>query len=113
MASTPAQRLYAVYEAYSQAYDRRAQDWKDAETSAQADAIFNNVQTLEALYLQAAKQALDANGQTVEDAFDAARAAQSAVNDAYDEAKSIAEKIYLVGRVVSQVGDLINKAGGK
>jgi len=113
MASTPAERLYAVYEAYSQAYDRRAQDWKDAKTKAQADTIFKNVESLEALYLKAAKQALDANGQAIEDAFDAAKAAQKEVNDAYDEAKGIAEKIKLVGSIVGKVGDLINKAGRK
>lgn len=113
MASTPEERLYVVYEAYSQAYGRRAQDWKDAKTKAQADTIFKNVESLEALYLKAAKQALDTNAQAVENAFEAAKAAQKEVNDAYEEAKGIADKIKLVGSVVSKVGDLIKKAGGK
>lgn len=113
MASTPAERLYVVYEAYSKAYGRRAQDWKDARTNAQTDTIFRNVESLEALYLKAAKQALDTNAQAVENAFEAAKAAQREINDAYQEAKDIVDKIKLVGSVVSKVGDLIRKAGGK
>ena len=113
MTSTPADRLYAVYDAYSQAYARRAEDWKDAQTKAQADSVFKNVEALEALYLKAAKQALDANSKAVEDAFDAAKAAQKDINDAYANAKEIAEKIKLVGSVIGKVGDLITKAGGK
>ena len=113
MASTAQERLLAVYEAYSKAYDRRSQDWKDAKTNAQADAVAQNVEHLEALYLKAAKQSLDATGQAIEDALGAAKAAQKAVNDAYEGAKDLAEKIKLVGGVVGKVGDLITKASGK
>ena len=113
MNSTAADRLFAVYEAYSQAYDRRAQDWKEAKTKAQADAIFKDVESLEIAYLKAARQALDANGQAIEDAYQAAKTAQQEVDEAYKAAKGIADKIRLVGNVVGKVGDLIKKASGK
>lgn len=113
MASTPAERLYVVYDAYSQAYGRRAQDLKDSTTKAQADSVLRNVESLEALYLRAAKQALDATGQAVEDALKAAKAAQKDVTDAYEKAKSIADKLKLVGSVVSKIGDLVGRAAGK
>lgn len=113
MTSTAEERLFAVYEAYSRAYDRRAQDWKEAKSKAEADAVFRNVERLELLYLKAAKQALAANGPAVEAALDAAKKAQKSVDDAYTAAKSLAEKIRLVGSIVGKVGDLVSKAQGK
>lgn len=111
MSSSPEERLYAVYEAYSKAYDRRPQDWKEAATKGEADAIFRNVERLEAHYLKAAKQSLDANGQAVEAAYQAAKNAQKDVDDAYEKAKKLAERIKLVGGIVGKIGDLVKKAG--
>lgn len=110
MATTPQERLFAIYDAYSKAYDRRPQDWKDAKTNAQAQAVFNNVQRLEGLYLKAAKQALEANGAAVEAAYVAATKAQQDIDEAYQSAQALAEKIRLVGSVIGKLGDLITKA---
>lgn len=110
MATNPQERLFAIYDAYSKAYDRRPQDWKDAKTNAQAQAVFNNVQRLERLYLRAAKQALDANSAAVEAAYDAATKAQLDIDDAYQDAKALADKIRLVGSAIGKLGDLITKA---
>lgn len=108
--STAPERLFAIYEAYNSAFLRRAQDWKDAKSKAEADAIFRNVERLEGLYLKAAKQALDANGPAVEAAYADAKQAQKDVDDAYAAAKALADKIRLVGGIISKVGDLIAKA---
>lgn len=111
MASTPQERLYAVYLPYSRAYDRRPDDWKEANSADQAKAVYDNVERLEDLYLKAAKQALDANGDAVEQAYGAAKAAQKAVDDAYKNATDLAEKIKLVGSVIGKVGNLMKVAG--
>ena len=110
MASSARDRLHLVYDAYSLAYDRRLDDWKQTTSTAQADAISRNVDRLETQYLKAAKQALDATGPAVEDAYEAAKAAQKDIDDAYESAKSLAEKIALVGKVIGTIGDLLNKA---
>lgn len=108
--STPAERLSVIHEAYSKAYARRLQDWKDATSKAQADAIATNLYKLEEAYLRAAKQALDANSAAVEQAYRAARQAQQDTDEAYKAAKAIAEKIKLVSGVVTSVGELLRKA---
>jgi methyl-accepting chemotaxis protein len=110
--STGYDRLLAVYDAYSKAYDRRLDDWSKASSSAQAKAIADNVDALETHYLRAAKQALDANSAAVEAAFEAATRAQEKIDEAYKNSKSIAEKIRLVGEVVGKIGDLIDTARG-
>lgn len=109
--STAFARLLVVHDAYSKAYERRLDDWGNA-TSTQAKVISDNLDHLETQYLRAAKQALDANGEAVEAAFEAAKKAQENVDAAYKAAKGMAEKIRLVGDIVSRVGDLMNKAGG-
>jgi hypothetical protein len=109
--STASERLAIVHDAYSKAYGRRLQDWKEAKSQAQAKAVSDNLYGLELTYLGAAKQALDANGKAVEDAYDAAKAAQKEVDDAYQKAKALADKIRLVSGVATSVGDLLKKAG--
>lgn len=109
--SSAAERLAVIHDAYSKAYTRRLQDWKEAKSEAQAKAISNNLYRLEETYLRAAKQALDANGKAVEDAFDAAKSAQKGVDEAYQKAKAIADKIRLVSSIVASAGDLLKKAG--
>jgi len=111
--SSAKDRLFLIYEAYSAAYDRRDQDWKEAKSKAQAKAIFRNVERLELLYLKAAKQALDANGPAVEAAYEAAKGAQKAIDDAYNDAKELSEKIRLVSSVIKKVSGLVTKASGK
>lgn len=109
--STPAERLEVIRNAYSKAYSRRLQDWKDATSKSQAEAISQNLNRLEEAYLRAAKQALDANGAAVEAAYRAAKDAQKAVEEAYKSAKAIAEKIRLVSRIAISVGEMLRKAG--
>ena len=110
--STPADRLAAIHDAYSKAYARRLQDWADAQSDGQAQAISENLEELEDNYLKAAKQALDANGEAVEHAYDAAKQAQNDVDRAYQAAKGIADKIKLVSTCVVSVGDLVTTAAG-
>lgn len=113
MQSTPQERLFEVYESYRQAYDRRAIDWKECTTVAQAKSVAKNVDALETIYLQAAKQALETNSPSVELAYSAARQARADVDKAYQNAVALAARIRLVGNVVSKVGDLLKKATGK
>jgi gamma-glutamyl:cysteine ligase YbdK (ATP-grasp superfamily) len=110
--STCADRLAAIHDAYSKAYARRLADWAQAQADDQAQAISDNLEELELNYLRAAKQALDADGSAVENAYAAAKQAQTDVDDAYQAAKGIAEKIQLVSSVVTSVGDLLQKASG-
>jgi len=110
--TTPQERLFEVYESYRKAYERRTQDWKDATTTEQADAIEHNVEALERLYLDAAKAALDANGSKVEEAYVAAKKARENVDKAYEQAKALPAKIRLVGKLTGAVGDLVKKASG-
>ena len=110
--STTQERQFQIYESYHKAYSRRASDWKEAKTEAQANAISDNVELLENHYLDAAKNALDANGGAVEAAYDAASEARQAVEEAYGAAKGIATKIRLVGKLAGTVGNLLNKAAG-
>ncbi|MEE4455213.1 hypothetical protein [Novosphingobium resinovorum] len=110
--STNRERLHVIYDAYSDAYDRRLDDWSEATSKAQAKAISDNLDALETLYLRAAKAALDASGQAVEDAMAAALEAQEKIDNAYEQARGIAEKVRLVGEVVSKIGDLVTKASG-
>lgn len=53
----------------------------------------------------------DANGAAAEDAYRTAKQAQKEIDDDYKAARAIAEKIRLVGGIVSSAGDLLRKAG--
>lgn len=108
--STAQDRLDAIYKSYSEAKARRNDDWAAAQTADQADAISRNIEGLENLYLDAANDALDANGPAVEAAYQAAANARKAVNKAYSNAKGIAQKISLVGDLLASLGDLVKEA---
>lgn len=108
--STPQDRLDALYKSYSEAKGRRNDDWAAAQTADQADAISRNLEGLENLYLDAANDALNANGQAVEAAYQSAVTARKAVNKAYADAKGIAQKIGLVGDLLTSLGDLVKVA---
>lgn len=108
--STPQDRLDEVYLAYSNAYKRRFADLKEAGSKQQVKDVLANVRNLEATYLKAAIDALDATANEVEEAYLDARQARVAIDDAYDAAVSLAEKIRLVGAGAKAVGDLVKKA---
>ena len=99
-----------VYNAYRTAYLNRSKDWKECTTMAQADGVATNVDKLETLYLKAGKQALNATGNDVENAYRLAKSAQDEVENAYKQAVALAERIRLVGQIAGKVGDLISKA---
>jgi len=109
--STPAERLQAIHDSFSKAYARRLKDWKDAKSQAEADAVSRNLNRLEETYLRAAKQALDANGAAVEAAYEDAKSAQKIVDEAYQEAKKLPERIRLVSGIATSIADLLRKAG--
>jgi len=110
MPSTREERLLVVYESYRSAYERRVMDWKEATTVKQVNAIANNIDKLETLYLSAAQSALDANGANVEGALKDAKSAQKNVEKAYKSAKGLANKVRAVGKLIDGVGKLVKAA---
>ena len=110
MASSPADRLQLIYEAYKAAFARRGTDLKQAQTADEAQAVLDNVDSLERSYLDAARQALDANGDTIEAAYQAAKAASDAVERAYQQGQQLAARINAVAGVASAVSNLLTKA---
>jgi hypothetical protein len=112
MASSPADRLALIYQAYKDAFARRGMDLKDARTPDDAQAVLANVDDLERAYLDAARQALDANGDAVEAAYQAAKSAADAVDKAYREGQALAARITAVAGVATAVSNLLAKAAG-
>jgi len=112
MASTAQDRLNVVYQSFSTTFRRRSADLRAATTEEQADAILDNVAALEVAYLTAAREALENNGPQIESAYQAAVAAKKKVDDAYAEAKSLNERIEMVGDLAGKVGTLVAKASG-
>ena len=110
MASTAQQRLFEIYTAYKSALDRRPADLKEASKDADVDKILDNVDALQAAYFEAARVALDATGDAIEDAYRAAKDANKKVGEAYKNGKALADRIRLVSSLVSRVGNLIEKA---
>lgn len=108
--TTPQERLDEVYLAYSNAYRRRFADLKEAGSQQQAKAVLTNVRNLEASYLKAATDALDANSAAVEAAYKDAKQAREDIDAAYESAVKLAEKIRLVGAGAKAIGELIKKA---
>jgi hypothetical protein len=113
VASTGHERVIEIYHSYSDAYARRPRDLADATTQAQATQILANGATLEAGYLEAARDALDATGAAVEQAYQDAVAARVAVNAAYQNAQALTAKIALVTAICGKVSDLVKTASGK
>lgn len=110
--SSAQDRLLEVYKSYGDAYDRRAADLAAAQSPDQINAILANVNTLECAYLEAAREALDATGPVVEQAYADAQAARAAVDAAYQQAKDIVTKIRLVGSLAKKATALVKAAHG-
>ena len=110
MTTSARDRLIEVSQSYGDAYDRRAADLAAAQSPDQINAILANVNTLECAYLEAARNALDATGPAVEQAYTDAQAARAAVNAAYQNAKDIVEKIRLVGSLAKKATALVKAA---
>jgi hypothetical protein len=112
MASTANDRLTIIYKNYKNAFARRASDLADARTGPQIQSIMDNVDALEASYLDAARRSLDATGRDIEACYQAALSATDAVDQAYAQGKALAERITAVSGVVAAVGNLVTKAAG-
>ncbi len=112
MASSKEDRVQLTYDAYSRAYQRRKADLKAAKTETEVQKIWGNVTKLESLYLTAAQDGLDGNAPAIEAAYKAAADARDSVEDAYNSAKALAEKIRLVGALATKVGGLVKAAAG-
>jgi hypothetical protein len=110
MTTSAQDRLLEVSQSYGDAYDRRAGDLAAAQSPDQINAILANVNTLEIAYLEAARNALDATGPAVEQAYTDAQEARAAVDAAYQNAKGIVEKIRLVGSVAKKATALVKAA---
>lgn len=112
MASSAKDRLAVFYDNYQTAFTHRAADLKAAKTAVEVQRIMTNVDELEAAYLDAARQALDATGPDVEAAYQEALAATQAVDKAYQQGKALAERIEAVAGAVTAVGNLLTRAAG-
>jgi hypothetical protein len=112
MTSTAQDRLIEVYKSYSDAYERRPADLAAAQSPDQINAILANVNALECAYLEAARDALDATGPAIEQAYADAQAARTAVDAAYQNAKGIVEKIRLVDSLAKKATALVKAAHG-
>ena len=110
MASTSGDRLALVYAAYQDAFARRATDLQQAQTADQAQAVMDNVDALERIYLDAATKALDETGPEVEAAYNSAKSAADAVERAYAQGQQLAARISAVAGLVTAAGALIAKA---
>ena len=111
--STPAERLSVIYAAYKSAYARRAEDLKHVGSTEEAQRILDNVEALERAYLKAARQALEANGPAVEEAYQAAKDACAKVDQAYQQAKGMADKIRAASAAADAVTNLVKKASAR
>ena len=113
MDTTPAQRLDLVCQAYKDALARRPADLRDAQqaqSAEQARQVMANVDSLEAAYLNAVGAALDSNGPAVEAAYQSAKSAADAVDQAYQQGKALAARISAVAGCITAVSNLITKA---
>lgn len=109
--STAEQRLFEIYHAYQVAKAARLDDLKAAKTKAEVEAILRNVDSLHALYLDAVHAELEATGPDIERAFDAARAANKAIDDARKAAQALPERIRLTTEVAKSIKTLIQARG--
>jgi hypothetical protein len=113
MASTNQDRQALVYQSYKDAFERRGDDLMAATSKAEAQAVIANCSALEAEWLKAANEALDANGPAIEGAYQAAAAAKKGVDDAYAANAALTARIAAVGDLAGKVGDLVTAASGK
>jgi tryptophan 2,3-dioxygenase len=110
--SSPTDRLALVQDAYSKAYARRPDDLKQATSSDQVQQILDNVDMLEEQYLDAARQALDAGGSAVEQAYRDATTAKQQVEQAYENALELPDRIAAVTTLADNVQKLVVAATG-
>ena len=110
MASSSGERLALIYAAYQAAFARRASDLQQAQTADQAQAVMDNVDSLERIYLDAADKALDETGPDVEAAYQAAKSAAAAVEQAYAQGQELTARINAVAGIVTAAGALVTKA---
>jgi len=110
--SSPRDRLTVIYNAYKAASARRASDLMQATTAEEVRAITDNVDALEASYLDAARRSLDATGPDIEASYQAALSATQKVEKAYAQGQALAARIQAVSGVVAAVGNLVTKAAG-
>lgn len=112
MASSPADRLALIYQAYKNAFARRGMDLRDAHDADSAQAVLANVDSLERSYLDAARQELGANGDAIEAAYQAAKSASDKVEKAYQQGQALAARITAVAGVANAVSNLLTEAAG-
>lgn len=110
--STAKDRLFEVYEAYRYALEQRQQDLKEADTKAQVRKVLDNLDKLQAKYLEVVLAELNGTGSEVEAAYITARKANADTKDAYADARSLAERIRQVGELLTAVTSLVKKAIG-
>jgi hypothetical protein len=108
--SSPADRLALIQDAYSKAYARRPEDLKQATSNDQVQQILDNCDALEERYLDAARDALDATGAGVEQAFNDATTAKQQVEQAYEHALELPDRIAAVTTLWDNVQKLVAAA---
>ena len=110
--SSAGDRLAVIYNAYKAAADSRAADLKKATTPEEVRSIMANAGALEAAYLEAVDQSLNASGPDIEACYQAALAATAKVERAYAQGQALAARIQAVSGAVTAVGNLVIKAAG-
>jgi hypothetical protein len=113
MASTSDDRQALIYQSYKEAFERRGADLMAATSADEARDVMANISALEASWLEAANDALEANGPAIEGAYAAAVAAKKTVDDAYAANQALTARIAAVGDLAGKVGDLVTAASGK
>ena len=112
--STPKDRLFEVYLAYQSALSRRAADLAEATSQAQVTQILTSIDKLQSQYFKAALSELSATSGEVDlgsndREFWTYRRCRRPHRHPLP-AKSLAERISLVAKVVAKVGELVKKA---
>lgn len=105
--STPQERLFVVQQAFRIANAGYEADLQQATTSAQIKKIIANLEALEIAYYEAGVSALVATGQDIENAYKAAVEAAKKTKAAYDEAKDLATRLRLTGKLVDAIGAMM------
>jgi hypothetical protein len=108
--STPEERLAAIQANYDDASDNETDDLAKAQTPADVAAIQANVAAARSAYYSAEAAMLTQNGANVENAYQAALAAQKSVTDARSQAASIADLITKLSGATTAANSLLSAA---
>lgn len=108
--STPDDRLALIKQNYTDALDNEPHDLARATTPEQITTIQANVATARQTYYAAEAAALTQSGNAVEEAYQAAKAAQDSVSSARNQAAAIPTLISKLSSATQSASDLLKAA---